>query len=105
MHELHAPIANRGPEALQLLLTSGAAAAHEQLRLLTLSELAEVADAADRLARMARYYTDKLCGVCGAPVVWFPDEPTGQSQRWRHVDQAASYVFGNHRATLGGEGR
>lgn len=103
MNELTAPIANRGPEALQLLLTSGAAAAHEQLRLLTLSELVEIATAADRLARLARFYTDRICGVCDGPITWDPNEPTGQERRWRHVDQAASYVDGAHRATPGGD--
>jgi hypothetical protein len=105
MRELTDPIANRGPEALQLLLTTGAAAAHEQLRSLTMSELVDIAEAADQLARIARLYTDRLCGVCGEPIAWHTDPPTGQARRWRHVDQQASYVFGAHRAAPGGEGR
>jgi hypothetical protein len=93
-----APLANRGPEALQLLLVSGAAEAHEQVRLLTLSELSALADAADQLANLARIYVRKTCEVCGAPIAWNPNEPTGQSAGWRHVDQPAVYRGTSHRA-------
>ncbi len=42
---------------------------------------------------------EATCGVCGVGIVWDPDDPTGQQPRWRHLDQAASYRPGAHRAT------
>lgn len=39
------------------------------------------------------------CTICGGAIFWDQDEPTGQQRRWRHVDQAASYVVGAHHAT------
>lgn len=42
------------------------------------------------------------CMDCRAPIRWHADEPTGQAPGWRHVDQAASYEFGAHRARPGG---
>ncbi len=99
MFDPSGPLANRGPEALQQLLVSGAAAAHEQVRLLTLSELTALADAAGQLAGLARMYVNKTCGRCGAPIFWYPNEPTGQDAGWRHVDQPAVYRGTSHRAT------
>lgn len=95
-------LANRGPEALQRLLVSGAAAAHEQVRLLTLSEMTSLAEAADQLANLARMYIRRTCGECGAPIFWYPNEPTGQAAGWRHADQPAVYRGTSHRATATG---
>lgn len=38
---------------------------------------------------------DHTCTVCGGAIEWWTDE-TGQVSRWRHVDQAASYMVGAH---------
>lgn len=51
---LAAPIANRGPEALQALLVGDRAKAEASLRLLLRSELATVAEDAGELAHLAR---------------------------------------------------
>ncbi len=48
-----APLANRGPEALQHLLVDRPGLVAAQLRLLTRTELAHLAVAAERLGRMA----------------------------------------------------
>ncbi len=98
VYDRDSPIANLGPLALRDLLTSGAASAHEHVRHLNLSELTELADAADLLGRLARFYVNRICGKCMAPITWYPNAPTGQAAGWRHVDQAASYRFGAHRA-------
>lgn len=49
-----APLANRGPEALQHLLVERLDLVAVQLNLLTRSELGALADAAEHLARMTR---------------------------------------------------
>jgi hypothetical protein len=105
MFDPSGPLANRGPEALQKLLTTGIADAHKQVRLLTLSEMTGLAEAAGQLVMLVHLYVNRLCGSCGAPIAWNPNEPTGQAAGWRHVDQAASYRFGAHRALPIGSAR
>lgn len=93
------PLVNRAPEALQALLRGDRDHAHAQVRLLTLSELCELSVALIELDGLARRYLDSTCTVCGGAVTWDPNEPTGQEPRWRHLDQAASYHIGAHRAS------
>lgn len=54
-----APLANRGPHALQELLVEDLDRAAEQLNLLDRTELLALAAAADELARMARDVVEK----------------------------------------------
>lgn len=98
MPDLSIPLVNRGAEALEALLNYDHTAADAAVRLLTMSELTYLSIAARELAALAGTYLNKACGVCGGAIVWDADEPTRQQSHWRHVDQAASYLAGAHRA-------
>lgn len=92
------PLVNRGPEALQALLSHDEPKAAEQVALLTLSELTTLSATADQLAALARQHLNKVCETCKAPITWHPREP-GLAQGWRHDGTAASWGFEPHRAT------